>query len=52
LPKRAAVRREKHEENSVDRDRPSDTKHLKAGPIGLQYGGGVVKFRIVQIRKF
>jgi len=27
-----------------------DSKHLNAGPFGLQYGSGVVKFRNVQIK--
>jgi len=27
-----------------------DSKHLNAGPIALQYGSGVVKFRKVQIK--
>jgi 3-keto-disaccharide hydrolase len=28
-----------------------NTAHSKAGPIGFQYGAGIVKFRSVQIRK-
>jgi hypothetical protein len=28
-----------------------DSKHLAAGPIALQYGSGVVKFRKVQIKR-
>jgi hypothetical protein len=27
-----------------------DSKHLNAGPIALQYGSGVVKFRLVKIK--
>jgi hypothetical protein len=27
-----------------------DSKHLNAGPIALQYGSGVVKFRKVKIK--